>query len=87
MWRQAYKYVADSNIKTIWMAQFDEVDEGTAIMKVAATEDDLPTEGNWLTHDVGGHSLPSDWYLRLCGEAQKMLDGETRLRSTIPIHP
>eukprot|EP00579_Thalassiosira_antarctica_P017962 CAMPEP_0201927842 /NCGR_PEP_ID=MMETSP0903-20130614/19609_1 /ASSEMBLY_ACC=CAM_ASM_000552 /TAXON_ID=420261 /ORGANISM="Thalassiosira antarctica, Strain CCMP982" /LENGTH=633 /DNA_ID=CAMNT_0048466135 /DNA_START=34 /DNA_END=1932 /DNA_ORIENTATION=+ len=80
MWRQAYKYVADSNIKTIWMAQFDEVDEGTAIMKVAATEDDLPTEGNWLTHDVGGHSLPSDWYLRLCGEAQKMLDGETRLR-------
>ena len=27
MWAQAYQYVADTAIKTIWMAQFDEVDE------------------------------------------------------------
>ena len=30
MWRQAYNYVSHPNIETIWMAQFDEVDEGTA---------------------------------------------------------
>ena len=87
MWRQAYRFVADSDINTIWMAQFDEVDEGTAIYKVAATESHLPAEGNWLALDADGQSLPSDWYLRLCGEAQKMLEGETQLRSTIPIHP
>jgi len=87
MWRQAYRFVADSNINTIWMAQFDEVDEGTAIYKVAATRDDLPAEGNWLALDADGQSLPSDWYLRLCGEAQKMLEGKIRLNSTIHIQP
>jgi len=48
MWRQAYKYAANSNINTIWMAQFDEVDEGTAIMKVAKTDDGNPVDGNFL---------------------------------------
>ena len=27
MWAQAHQFVADANIKTIWMAMFDEVDE------------------------------------------------------------
>lgn len=87
MWSQAFKYAADANIKSIWMAQFDEVDEGTAIYKVAATQNDCPAEGEWLSLDADGVSLPSDWYLRLCGEAQKMLAGEIELSDSIPIKP
>mmetsp|Transcript_24166 Transcript_24166/g.48507 ORF Transcript_24166/g.48507 Transcript_24166/m.48507 type:complete len:517 (+) Transcript_24166:308-1858(+) len=87
MWAQAYRYVADKKINTIWMAQFDEVDEGTAIFKVASRQSDVPVDGKWLTLDADGQSLPSDWYLSLCGEAQKMLAKKIKLTSKIPIKP
>jgi hypothetical protein len=87
MWKQAHSFVADPNITTIWMAQFDEVDEGTAIFKMTSKTSDLPAEGDWLALDADGRSLPSDWYLRLAGEAQKMFDGMRPLNSTIPINP
>lgn len=85
MWSQAYRYAADPNIHTIWMAQFDEVDEGTAIFKVAKDQSEVPAEGTWLALDSDGESLPNDWYLRLCGEAQRMLAGERELTERIPI--
>eukprot|EP01082_Thalassiosira_pseudonana_P015157 g13778.t1 g13778 contig9:413217-414998(+) len=84
MWSQAYKYASDPNINTIWMAQFDEVDEGTAIFKVAKN---VPNEGQWLTLDIDGLQLPSDWYLRLCGQAQQMMFGNIELSESIPIEP
>jgi hypothetical protein len=31
--------------------------------------------------------LPNDWYLRLCGEAQKMLQKKIKLTNKIPIKP
>jgi len=34
-----------------------------------------------------GQLLPSDWYLRLAGEAQKMFEGKAPLTPTIPINP
>lgn len=37
--------------------------------------------------DSDGQSLPSDWYLRLAGEAQKMFEGKAPLTPTIPISP
>lgn len=37
--------------------------------------------------DADGQSLPSDWYLRLAGEAQKMFEGKAPLTPTIPISP
>lgn len=87
MWAQAHRYTADETIKTIWMAQFDEVDEGTAIFKVAKDESEVPAEGDWLTLDADGESLPDDWYLRLCGKAQRMFAGTIPLTETIPILP
>ena len=66
------------------MAQFDEVDEGTAIFKVAKN---VPNEGQWLTLDIDGLQLPSDWYLRLCGQAQQMMFGNIELSESIPIEP
>ena len=86
MWKQAHKYVANNNINTIWCAQFDEVDEGTAIFKVTARTIDLPLPvGGWLALDADGDSYPSDWYLRLTGEAQLMLEGMRPLTSTLPL--
>jgi hypothetical protein len=88
MWSQAYKYVANKNITSIWIAQFDEVDEGTAIFKVAARAGDLPLpRGGWLALDAEGRELPPDWYLRLAGEAQLMLEGKRALSPSITLDP
>ncbi len=87
LWSQAYRHIADPNVNSIWLAQFDEVDEGTAIFKVAASKSDLPVNGNWLALDADGMSVPSDWYLRLAGKAQSMLEGKTPLSRKIPIDP
>ncbi len=70
------------------MCSIHEVDEGTAIFKVTANASDLPVPtGGWLALDADGHSLPSDWYHRLTGEAQLMLEGRIPLKSRIPIDP
>jgi hypothetical protein len=63
----------------IYVAMFDEVDEGTAIFK--CTNDPPVGEGvSFLTYD----GLPSDHYLRLVGQGGKMLRGEIPLSATMP---
>jgi hypothetical protein len=52
---------------------FDEMDEGTAMFKVAASRRDGPAEVPLVTLDIDGEMLPSDWYLRLARQAQKKL--------------
>jgi hypothetical protein len=69
----------------IYNAMFDEVDEATAMYKIAATNNDVPVGIQVVTMDTDGECLPSDWYLRLAGEATKMLRGGIPLSSTIPI--
>ena len=71
----------------IYNAMFDEVDEGTAMFKVAATAADAPAGLEVITMDVDGECLPSDWYLRLAGEASRMLRREIQPTATIPIAP
>ena len=64
----------------LYIAMFDEVDEGTAIFKCTnqpPTRDGVP----FLTSE----SLPSDFYLRLAGQAGKLLRGETPPTGTIPM--
>jgi hypothetical protein len=63
---------------TVYVAMFDEVDEGTAIFKVTNSP---PVEG----HFVGYEGLPGDWYLRLAGEGARMLRHERPLAAKIPI--
>jgi len=83
-WRQLYNAV-DAGCNMIYIAMYDEVDEGTAIFKLAENESQIPTTGKFVTLDADGYKLPSDWYLKLTGEAGKMLRGEIPLTSTIPI--
>jgi hypothetical protein len=85
-WRQAYNAIS-SGCTMIYGAMFDEVDEGTAMFKLAPTAQQLPAQGTFVPLDIDGTSLPSDWYLRLANEAGKMLRGETPLQSTVPISP
>jgi hypothetical protein len=64
---------------------FDEVDEGTAIIKAAPTQHLSPMEGSWLVLDADGERLPSDWYLKLAGAGGKMLRGEIAKTTDIPV--
>jgi hypothetical protein len=85
-WRQAYNAVR-SGCTMIYGAMFDEVDEGTAMFKLAPTSAQLPAQGTFVPLNIDGINLPSDWYLRLANEAGKMLRGEIPLQSTMPISP
>lgn len=85
-WRQVYNALS-AGCTMIYGAMFDEVDEGTAMFKLAPTAAELPAQGSFVPLNVDGYALPSDWYLRLADQAGRMLRGEIPLRSTIPITP
>ena len=85
-WHQIYNAI-DAGATMIYVAMFDEVDEGTAIFKLAETVEQTPTETAFVTLDTDGYDIPSDWYLRLTGEGGKILRGEIPLSSTLPISP
>lgn len=84
LWHQFYNAI-DAGCNMIYVAMYDEVDEGTAIFKLAENDEQLPTTGRLIPLDYDGYELPSDWYLQLTGEATKMLRGEINLTSTIPL--
>jgi hypothetical protein len=71
-WRQVGRALQAGNTM-LYGAMFDEVDEGTAMFKVAASRRDAPADVRLVTLDADGEHLPSDWYLRLAREAQKAL--------------
>ena len=85
-WRQVYN-IKLSGCSMLYTAMFDEVDEGTAMYKMAETSNDLPAGATMVPLDVDGTSLPSDWYLQVGGEAGRMLRGDIPLQSTLPISP
>lgn len=63
----------------IYVAMFDEVNEGTAIFKVS---DNPPVSDVAKFADIEG--VPSDWYLWLTGEAGQMLKRKKPLSFNIP---
>ncbi|MCV9385267.1 NBR1-Ig-like domain-containing protein [Reichenbachiella ulvae] len=85
-WKQAYNAI-DAGANFVYVAMFDEVDEGTAMFKIAETQADLPVGPQLVSLDQDGVSLPSDWYLKLADQTQRMLDGSIPLTSSIPISP
>lgn len=77
LWRQFFNTISE-DVKTVYVAMFDEMDEGTCIFKVS---DNPPIgESNFLTYE----GLPSDYYLWLTGEAGKMLRKEIPLSEEKP---
>jgi len=71
-WRQVEQALGTGNTM-LYGAMFDEVDEGTAMFKLASTPGDVPAGGSIVTLDADGETLPSDWYLQLAREAQERL--------------
>jgi hypothetical protein len=70
-----------------YIAMFDEYDEATAIAKAATTKKKKPSDQYFLTLDADGELLSSDFYLRLAGEATRMINEKTVTHTNVPIHP
>ncbi len=69
----------NAGAEMIYVAMFDEIDEGTAIMKVSDTP-----PNNDKVHFVDNDGMPSDHYLWLTGLAAKMLRKEIAFESEMP---
>jgi hypothetical protein len=78
-----------AGVKFIYVAMFDEVDEGTAMFKITDITAKLPIQANdrLVSLDIDGVNLPSDWYLKLADQSQKMLNGTIPLTRNIPLTP
>ena len=76
LWSQISGAV-QSGAKMIYVAMFDEMDEGTAIFKCS---NNLPVGPALCTYE----GLPTDHYLWLTGQAGKMLRGEIPFTATLP---
>jgi len=80
LWQQMYNAVS-SGVNTIYVAMFDEMDEGTCIFKCS---NDPPVGASpFVTYE----GLPTDYYLWLTGKAGQMIRKEILLSSVKPIYP
>ena len=68
--------------KMLYVAMFDEVNEGTAIFKCT----DTPPVSD-VAKFIGMDGRPSDFYLYLTGQGARMLRGETPVTDTMPLRP
>jgi hypothetical protein len=71
--------VIDAGAEMIYVAMFDEIDEGTAIFKVSDTP-----PNNDKDHFVDNDGMPSDQYLWLTGQGAKMLRKEIPVINNMP---
>lgn len=77
LWKQAYT-AASLGAKTLYVAMFDEIDEGTAIFKCANT---VPVgQSPFLTYE----GCEPDRYLWLAGMAARALKGEFEMTPQMP---
>jgi hypothetical protein len=67
----------------VFGAMFDEMDESTAIFKLANSTE-APAEMKFVAVDADGADLPDDWYLRLARESARMFRGEISMRDPCP---
>ena len=82
-WRQSYN-VINAGVNMVYIAMYDEVDEGTAMYKLAPTKADKPVRGKFISADQDGKNLPSDWYLQLAGATSQILRSGTGNTDKIP---
>jgi hypothetical protein len=75
LWSQAVS-ARQAGARSLYVAMFDEIDEGTAVMKCGGPR----PEGNFV--DLS--DVPTDHYLWLSGQAGRMLRGEIPARPDLP---
>lgn len=69
--RKQLSTVLEYGAEMLYIAMFDEIDEGTAIFK-CARRNEVPLNGDGKFEGIE-NDLPSDYYLKLTGEAAKRL--------------
>ncbi len=84
MWRQFYN-IRSLGINHVYVAMFDEYDEGTAINKAAADYFDAPTNQYFQTTSIDSVYVSSDFYLRLVGAATSALKLNQPVTTAVPI--
>lgn len=86
LWKQIHA-ARHAGVRIIYGAMWDEYDEGTAFMPVVSSSKQLPVhpQFNFLALDADGHSLPSDWYMRIAGFAAESLRGDRMLHESFPV--
>lgn len=86
LWKQIYA-ARHVGVRIIYGAMWDEYDEGTAFMPVVSSSKQLPVHSqfDFLALDADGHSLPSDWYMRIAGFAAESLHGDHMLHESFPV--
>ncbi len=72
-------------IPSMYVAMFDEYDEGTAIIKAADSYFAIPTDQYFLTLSADGTYISSDFYLRLVGKATRVFKGLDPLTTNVTI--
>ncbi|HUU28672.1 MAG TPA: SUMF1/EgtB/PvdO family nonheme iron enzyme [archaeon] len=83
IWRQAYDAIS-SGANMLYIAMFDELNEGTPMLKLA-TNADLPVGLRLVTLDMDGYAVPGDWYLQVVREIGRMMRGEIPLSPEMPL--
>jgi hypothetical protein len=76
MWQQ-FLVAKSIGAEAVYIAMFDEIDEGTAIFKVT---NDIPVNHYFLTLE----GLPSDFYLLLTGFGTKIVNGQVSTPNNMP---
>lgn len=76
LWQQ-FRVAKNINAQMVYVAMFDEIDEGTAIFKVT---NDIPINHYFLTLE----GLPSDFYLLLTGLGTSIINGSVGMPQTMP---
>lgn len=71
-------------VKSLYIAMFDEMNEGTAIFKVAENASQAPTDKSYVNLDQDGVAVSSDFYLRLVNDAGRMIKGLIPYQATHP---
>ena len=77
-WRQLTDAI-DAGVAMIYVAMFDEIDEGTAIFKVSKNPPN--NKSKFVRFETG---IPEDYYLQLAGLAARMLRKEIPLNKNVP---
>lgn len=81
LWQQVFN-IKSLGLTNLYVAMFDEYDEGTAIAKIADSYFTVPTNQYFLTSSADGTYVSSDFYLRLVGKATKTMRDELPLTLT-----
>ena len=78
-WQQIHDYISMGNTM-LYGAMFDELDEGTAIMKCESDKSHIPVSPEFAAFSEDGNKASNDLYLRMAGRGTRILDKREPLK-------